>query len=189
MKERSYKHCCLVAHLCPILQPHGLQQARLPCPSPSPRDCSNSCPLSRWCHPTISPSVATFSPVFNLSQHQGLFQWVGSLHQNGRAIEPTGRANRGRYPICPTYPHYMWPQSPGTICHSTQSSVRNKWRLKTLWKTGKNLGSGLSEGQGFFHCSTATERQRVPQPTSLGPVMPCLASALTAPVPAEPQGT
>ena len=32
---------------------HGLQHARLPCPSPSSRVCSNSCPLSRWCHPTI----------------------------------------------------------------------------------------------------------------------------------------
>ena len=34
------------------LWPHGLQHARLPCPSPTPRACSNSCPLSRWCHPT-----------------------------------------------------------------------------------------------------------------------------------------
>ena len=42
------------------LWPHGLQQARLPCPSPSPRACSNSCPLSRWCHPNISSSVVLF---------------------------------------------------------------------------------------------------------------------------------
>ena len=40
--------------------PHGLQHARLPCPSPSPRVCSNSCPLSWWCHPIISSSVAPF---------------------------------------------------------------------------------------------------------------------------------
>ena len=39
------------------LWPHGLQHTRLPCPSPSPRACSNSCPLSWWCHPTISSSV------------------------------------------------------------------------------------------------------------------------------------
>ena len=39
------------------LQPHGLQHTRLPCPSPSPGICSNSCPLSQWCHPTISPSA------------------------------------------------------------------------------------------------------------------------------------
>ena len=47
--------------------PPGLQHARLPCPSPTPGAYSNSCPLSQWCHPTISFSVATF----NLSQHQG----------------------------------------------------------------------------------------------------------------------
>ena len=43
------------------LWPHGLQHARLPCPSPTPGVCSNSCPSSRWCHPTISSSVVPFS--------------------------------------------------------------------------------------------------------------------------------
>ena len=43
------------------LWPHGLQHARLPCLSPIPRVYSNSCPLSRWCHPTISSSVVPFS--------------------------------------------------------------------------------------------------------------------------------
>ena len=43
------------------LSPHGLQHTRLPCPSPSPGACSNSCLLSRWCHPTISYSVDPFS--------------------------------------------------------------------------------------------------------------------------------
>ena len=43
------------------LQPHGLQHARPPCPSPTPRVYSNSCPLSRWCHPTISSSVVPIS--------------------------------------------------------------------------------------------------------------------------------
>ena len=40
---------------------HGLQHTRLPCPSPSPGACSNSCPSSQWCHPTISTSVIPFS--------------------------------------------------------------------------------------------------------------------------------
>jgi len=40
--------------------PHGLQHARPPCPSPTPRACSYSCPSSRWCHPTISSSVVPF---------------------------------------------------------------------------------------------------------------------------------
>ena len=51
-----------VAHSCLTLcDPHGLQHARLPCPSPVPRACSNSCRLSSWCHPTISFSVVPFS--------------------------------------------------------------------------------------------------------------------------------
>ena len=65
------------------LQPHGLQHARLPCTSPTPRACSNSCLLSWWCHPTISSSVVPFSPCsqslpasesFPTSQ---LFTWGG----------------------------------------------------------------------------------------------------------------
>ena len=43
------------------LWPKGLQHYRLPCPSPSPRVCSNSCPLCQWCHPTLSSSVVPFS--------------------------------------------------------------------------------------------------------------------------------
>ena len=44
-----------------MLRPHGLQHARPPCPLPTSRVYSNSCPLSRWCHPTISSSVLPFS--------------------------------------------------------------------------------------------------------------------------------
>ena len=43
------------------LWPHGLQHSRPPCPSPTPGVYPNSCPLSRWCHPTISSSVVPFS--------------------------------------------------------------------------------------------------------------------------------
>ena len=52
--------CYSVAQLCPTLQTHGLQHARLPCLSLSPRGCSISCPLSQWCHWTISSSVTGF---------------------------------------------------------------------------------------------------------------------------------
>ena len=54
--------CCSVTESCLTLWPHGLQHARLPCPSQSPRVCLNSCQLSQWCHPTISSFVNPFSP-------------------------------------------------------------------------------------------------------------------------------
>ena len=54
-------------------QPHGMKHARLSCPSPAPRAYSNSYPLSRWCHPTISSSSSPLPPAPNLIQHQSLF--------------------------------------------------------------------------------------------------------------------
>ena len=65
------------------LRPHGLQHARPPCPSPTPGVYSNSCPSSRWCHPTISSSVVPFSacpqslPASGLFLMSQLFAWGG----------------------------------------------------------------------------------------------------------------
>ena len=81
--ERDLCICCSVAQSCQTLQPHGLQHTRLPCPSLSPRVCSNSCPLSWWCHPTISSSVTPFSfyplffPASGFFQMSQLFAWGG----------------------------------------------------------------------------------------------------------------
>ena len=61
--------------------PHGLQHARLSCPSLSSWVCSNSCPFSQWRYLTISSSAAPSPLAVNLSQHQSLFKWVGSSHQ------------------------------------------------------------------------------------------------------------
>ena len=55
----SVQFSCSVVSSC--LRPRGLQHARPPCPSPTPGVYSNSCPLSRWCHPAISSSVVPFS--------------------------------------------------------------------------------------------------------------------------------
>ena len=74
------------------LRPHGLQQARLPSPSPAPRACSNSCPLSQWCHPTISSSVVPFSYLQSF-QHQSLFQWVSSSHQVAKVLGVSASAS------------------------------------------------------------------------------------------------
>ena len=67
------------------LWPHGLQLARPPCPSQTPRACSSSCPLSQWCHPTISSSV--LPSAFNLSYIQSLFQWIRFSHQVAKILE------------------------------------------------------------------------------------------------------
>ena len=55
------------------LWPHGLQHTRIPCPSPFSRACSNSCPLSRWCHPTILSSVIPFSSCLQYFPAWGSF--------------------------------------------------------------------------------------------------------------------
>ena len=55
------------------LGPHGLQHARLPCPSPTPGACSNSCPSSGWCHPTISSSAIPFSSCLQSFPASGSF--------------------------------------------------------------------------------------------------------------------
>ena len=81
----SVQFSCSVAS--DSLWPHGLQRTRLPCPSPSLRVGPNSCPLSQWCHPTISSSVIPSPPAFKLSQHQGLLKWVSSSHQVAKVLE------------------------------------------------------------------------------------------------------
>ena len=75
------------------LWPHGLQHVRLLCPSPTPGAYSNSGPLSWWCHPHFycwqlsCPLLSPSLPTFNLSQHQGLFQWVSSSHQMAKVLK------------------------------------------------------------------------------------------------------
>ena len=70
-----------------FLQLHGLQPTRVFCPSLYPRVCSNLCPLSQWCHKTISSYVALSPSSLNLSYHQGLFQWLSSLYQVAKVME------------------------------------------------------------------------------------------------------
>ena len=69
------------------LWPHEMQHTRPPCPSPTPRVYSNSCPSSRWCHPATSSCLSPSPPALNLSQHQGLFEWVNSWHEVAKGLE------------------------------------------------------------------------------------------------------
>ena len=65
------------------LWPHGLQHAKLPCPSPTPGACSNSCPPSRWCHSTISSSVIPFSSCLQSFPTSGSFQMSQFFESGG----------------------------------------------------------------------------------------------------------
>ena len=88
-----------------FLQPHGLQHTRPPCPLPTPRVYSNSCPLSRWCHPTISSSVIPFSSHLQSFPASGSFQMSQFFAAGGQSIGVSASAsvlpmnNQDQFPL------------------------------------------------------------------------------------------
>ena len=105
-----------VAQSYPTLQPHGLQHARPPYPSPTPRVYPNSCTLSQWCHPTIS--VNPFPPAFNLSQLLSLMLQSSSIR---------GFSNESALRIrWPKYWNFSFNISPSSE-HSGLISFRMDW--------------------------------------------------------------
>ena len=89
-KTRSKTTVSSVQFSCSVvsdsLWPCGLQHARLPCPSPTPGACSNSCPLSWWCHPAISSSVIPFSARLQSFPASGSFQMSQFFTSGGQSI-------------------------------------------------------------------------------------------------------
>ena len=75
------------------LWPHGLQHTRPPCPSATPRTYPNSCPLSRWCHPTISSSVVPFSSCPQSLPASGSFQMSQLFASGGQSIGVSASAS------------------------------------------------------------------------------------------------
>ena len=75
------------------LRPHGLQHARPPCPSPTPRIYSNSCPLSQWCHPVISSSVIPFSSCPQSFPASGSFPMSKFFPSGGESIGVSASAS------------------------------------------------------------------------------------------------
>ena len=72
--------------VCDSLRPHGLQHARPPCPSPTPGVHPNPCPLSQWCHPTISSSVIPFSSCPQSFPASGSFPMSQLFESGGQSI-------------------------------------------------------------------------------------------------------
>ena len=82
-----------VAQWCLTLWPHGLQHARLPCPSSTPRACSNSCPSSWWWHPTILPFVVPFSSYLQSFPESGSFSMSQFFASGGQSIGVSASAS------------------------------------------------------------------------------------------------
>ena len=98
---------CSIAQSCPTLcDPMGCRHARLPCPSPS-RACSNSCPFSHCCHPTISSSVVHFPSCPQSFPAPGSFPVSQLFASRGQSIEASTSARvlsvniQGWFPWCP----------------------------------------------------------------------------------------
>ena len=75
------------------LQPYGLQHSRLPCWTPTPRACSNSCPWSRWCHSVISSSVVPFSSCLQSCPASGSFPMSQFFTPGGQSIGVSASAS------------------------------------------------------------------------------------------------
>ena len=91
LKETEFRYQFSSVHfsrsvMSDTLQPHGLQQARPPCPSPIPGVYPNSCPLNWWCHATISSSVVTFSSHLQSFPASGSFQMSQFFTPGGQSI-------------------------------------------------------------------------------------------------------
>ena len=91
------QHWLSVQFSCSVLSdslwPHGLQHTRPPCPSATPRTYPNSCPLSRWCHPTISSSVVPFSSCPQSLPASGSFQMSQLFASGGQSIGVSASAS------------------------------------------------------------------------------------------------
>ena len=90
VKLKSVQFSCSVVSN--SLTPHELQHSRPPYPSPTPGACSNSCPLSRWCHSTISSSVIPFSSHLQSFPASGSFQMSQFFASGGERIEASASA-------------------------------------------------------------------------------------------------
>ena len=151
----TYLHSCSVAESCPTLQPHGLQQARLPCPTPLPGVCSYSCPLSRCCHPTISSSVTSFFFCLQSFPASGSFPMSWLFTSGGQSIGALASASvlpvniQGWFPLGLTgllslLFRDVQESSPAPQFKSINSSVTAAMKLKDACSFCKPVAQSLS---------------------------------------------
>ena len=145
----------LLLLFCPVdpLLPHGLQQARLPCPSLSPKICSNSCLLSHWCHPTISSSASACSPCLQSVPASGPFPMKWLFTSDDQNTGASGSVSDGKL-----RPREL--KRPGTILQEveTQGLELEIWCLICFPSTptaelpGWVAQTDVAQIQGSDHC-------------------------------------
>ena len=138
------------------LQPHELQNARLPCLSLLPRVCSNSCPLSQWCHPTILFSVTAFSSCPQSFPASGSLPVSRLLTSNGQSIGAS--ASISVLPM--NIQGWFLLEFTGLISLQSKGLSRVFCRIQDArgWCTGMTQrdGTGREEGRGFRMGNTCT---------------------------------
>ena len=114
---------------------HGLQHARLPCPSPTPRACSNSRLSSQWCHPTISPSVIPFSSCLQSFPASGSFPRSQFFASGGQSIGASASAS-----ACEFY---------GVQFQSVQS-LSCVWLFATTWTAAPQASLSITKSRSLL---------------------------------------
>ena len=107
------------------LRPHGLQHARPSCPSPTPRVYPNSCPLSRWCHPTTSSSLVPFSSHLQSFSASESFQMSQFFTSDGQSIGVS--APHPLYTNNLTYLQW-WKQRLSTMKSISSKAIIQTWK-------------------------------------------------------------
>ena len=172
----SVQFSCSV--LSDYLWPHGLQHTRLPCPSPTPGAYSNSCPLSRWCHPTTSSSVIPFSCLQSFPA-SGSFPMSQFFASSGQSIGVSASAL-----VLPMNIQVWFPLG------WTNDLLAVQGILKSLWTTVQKhqfIGVHLSFiVQLSYPYMTTGKTMALTRWTSVGKVMSLLLKMLSRLVNAQP---
>ena len=120
------------------LWPHGLQHIRLSCPSPSPRVCSNSCPLSHWYHPSISSSVIPFS-CLQSSPASGSFPMSQIFEPGGQNVGASALTSvlpvniQDWFPLGLTGFISLQPKGLSRVFSNTKCKSTNSWALSLFY--------------------------------------------------------
>ena len=121
-------YCCR-STMSDSLWSHGLQHARPPCPSPSPRVCSNSCPLSRWCHPNIPSSAIPFSFRLQSFPSSGSFLMCQFLTLGGQSIGASALAS-----VLPMYIQGLFPLGLTVLMSLLSKELSRVFFSTTVWR-------------------------------------------------------